>query len=103
MATKLSRTSTTRGSITPPFPSPPSTAPWASIASTTFASPTFETWQATPRFPQMAAVMPLVEQFTTTGPGIFASTPSTASASVASSPTYRPSAVAIASRSASGS
>ena len=40
MPTKLSRTKPTRGSITPPFPSPPSTAFSASIGSTTLISPT---------------------------------------------------------------
>jgi phosphomannomutase len=65
--------------------------------------PTAETWQSMPRCWAMAAVMPLVEQLTTIGPGVFSNTASTASGSVASSPMKRPSAVAIASRSASGS
>ena len=74
MPTKLSRTSTTRGSITPPFPSPPSTALWASIASTTFASPTAERKNGTPYLPARSSAMRLVEQLVTIGPGRLRST-----------------------------
>ena len=48
IATKESRTSPTRGSITPPFPSPPRTALLLSISSTTFASPTAESMHREP-------------------------------------------------------
>ena len=71
VATKLSRTSTTRGSMTPPLPSPPSTAPTASIRSTTFASPTADTWQGTPCRAAIRAAIMLVEQLTTIAPGDF--------------------------------
>ena len=86
MPTKLSRTSPTRGSITPPLPSPPRTASISSILSTTFASPTAERKNGTPYFAARSSVMRLVEQLVTIGPLRRRSTWSTHIASVYSSP-----------------
>ena len=68
MPTKLSRTSPTRGSIGPPLPSPPKTAPWASMASTTLASPTAERTNGTPCRPARSSDMRLLAQLVTIGP-----------------------------------
>ena len=85
--TKLSRTSPTRGSMMPPFPSAPSSAFVSSILSTTLASPTFERKNGTPYFAAKSSLMRLVEQFVTIGPrNPLRSTWSTQSAGVFSSP-----------------
>ena len=101
--TRLFRTGTTRGSITPPLPSPPKIAPPASIASTTFASPVGARRTSTPAAAAMSSIIREVARFVAILPLRCRSTSAVARANVYSSPINRPFSSTMTSRSASGS
>ncbi len=86
IATKLSRTNPTRGSITPPLPSPPRIAPSARIRSTTLISPTEERCTGQPNSRAIASVTFDVERLITTGPLACDNRRTAARARVSSSP-----------------
>ena len=101
--TNGSRTQPTRGSITPPLPSPPITAPTSRIRATTFASPTADRTHSHPSSRAASSTIRDVDMLIATGPRCSRSRYFTARASVASSLTHVPVSSIRASRSESGS